>query len=323
MMNPEQYIQKRLEGLKLPSSTKPDLGSRKALVDFMSKTILSKKFRKYSVDSDFLKSLDSAVNFNLDRNEPIKFALPFGGYKLWRLEEAPEADWAELFSLVYYAYWLKPIWENYEPGVWFDFCSDDVIVEMLDNVPKLDTETYAHSFRSVIGFLEKFLPKNMRFTLTTVGSRYVPGEFEKELKEKMEALKNSIGGLPQVSERERQMIDLNSKPRPDEERNEEWYQRNKLMHDAYTSVSQRRPYYRAEGKLLAFTKPLPNGVAVGTTKTSIAKFWVGVGVLKRREDGLIESVLSPDQLEKLQSEWSPISIEGLEGRNFKKIRIAR
>ncbi len=323
MQTPQEYISDELNKLKIHSQEKPNLSSKEALAEFIKKAILSKKFRKYSVDDAFLKSLNRAVNINLDKNEPIKFALPFGGYKLWRFEEFPEVDWAELFTLIYYTNWLKPILNNYEPGVWFDFSSDDAIVEILDNIPKKDTDAYANSFRKLINFMERFMPENMRFTITQVGSRYAKGEFEAELKEKMETLKNSIGGLPKVSESERKMIDLNAKPRPGEKRDDVWYQKNKLLHDAYMTVSKRRPYYRTEDKLLAFTKKLPNGVAIGTTKTSIAKFWVGVGVLKRRDDGFIESILSPDQLEKAEYEWQPVSIEGLNGKNFNRLRVVQ
>jgi hypothetical protein len=47
---------------------------------------------------------------------------------LWRIDEAPEADFAELFSSMYYVKWLKPVCEIYKPGVWFDFFVDDLIL---------------------------------------------------------------------------------------------------------------------------------------------------------------------------------------------------
>jgi len=61
------------------------------------------------------------------------------------LPESPEVDWAEVFSLIYYTKWVKQILAIYKPGVWFDFYSDDVILEIMDNVPKEDTERYISS----------------------------------------------------------------------------------------------------------------------------------------------------------------------------------
>ncbi|HUC31579.1 MAG TPA: hypothetical protein VMR99_02755 [Candidatus Paceibacterota bacterium] len=321
MQSPDDYILEQLRNLIIPSLERPDLSSQEKLVTFISKTILSKKFRKWSVDADFLVSLDCATRINIERNEPIKFAMPFGGYKLWSLEEAPEVDWAELFTLMYYTEWLKPILDNYPPGAWFDFSSDDIIVERIDNISKAETDSYKKSFDDLIEFMKQYLPKNMQFTFTQVGSRYTHEEFEADLHEKMEVIKKSLGGMPEVSEAEKKMIDLNARPREGEDRSYAWYQNNKLTHDAYMTVSKRRPYYRTEDKLLAFTKRLPNGVAIGTTKTSIAKFWVGVGVLKKKEDDFTESVLSPDQLHGAQYECVPIDIKGLDGKNFKKLRV--
>ena len=143
-MSPDTFIQERLERLR--GSGTPSLLSEGDLTALVEKTVLSKKFRKYAVDDEFVPHLRNAVKLNFDKNEPIKFMFPFGGYKLWRLEEAPEADWAELFSMMYYAWWLKPIAQAYEPGIGFDFSSDDVIVEKLNHIPKADTAAYKASF---------------------------------------------------------------------------------------------------------------------------------------------------------------------------------
>jgi len=60
---------------------------------------------------------------------------------------------------------------------------------------------------------------------------------------------------------------------------------------------------------------------VGTTKSSTAKFWPGAGALKKVGDSFMEYVLSPSQLEKAEYITEPISITGLDGKNFKKIKI--
>ena len=62
-------------------------------------------------------------------------------------------------------------------------------------------------------------------------------------------------------------------------------------------------------------------IAVGTTKTSVVKFWVGTGALKKKEDSYQESILSPSQLEKTTYVFESIFIDGLSSKNFKKIRI--
>jgi len=320
-MSPETFLQERLARLH-DASTMGSLGEAD-LIAHVEKTVLSKKFRKYAVDEEFVPHLRNAVKMNLDRNEPIKFMFPFGGYKLWRLEEAPEADWAELFSMMYYAWYLKPIADAYPPGVWFDFSSDDVIVERLNHIPKADTAAYKASFERIIHFLKPHLPTNLTFTMTPVGSRYESDEeFAADLEARMaEILAENGGKMPEVPEEERAMMDLNTNPTTEELNDPLWREKNKLVHDAYMAVTKRRPYNKMPEKISVFSKPFPKTIGVGTTKTSIAKFWAGVGALKRKGDSYIETVLSPEQARSASTDWAPIALEGLEGKNFEKIRI--
>ncbi len=222
---------------------------------------------------------------------------------------------------MYYAKWLKPIAEAYKPGIWFDFCSDDIIVERMNNIPKSDTESYGKSFNMIIEFLKKYLPENMKFTMTPVSSFYTPEEFEEDLKDKIAIMQKELGGLPVLNERKTHTVELNVRLKPDQDKDPLWREKIELLHQAYYTVSRRRPYNRAKDKILTFCNKMANCVPVGTTKTSIAKFWVGVGALKKVDDGFIEYVLSPSQLESSNPTKENISISGLESKNFKTIRI--
>jgi hypothetical protein len=51
------------------------------------------------------------------------------------------------------------------------------------------------------------------------------------------------------------------------------------------------------------------------------RFWVGIGVLQKREDSFIEAILSLSQAEKAHAAWESIKIDGLSGKNFSKIRV--
>lgn len=323
MQDPKTYIEEQLSKLA-PAADFASFKNREELEEYIARAALSKKFRKWAVDGDLPDHLHNAIRISFEKNEPIKFVMPFGGYKLWRLPEAPEADWAELFSLMFYAAWLKPIADAYVPGVRFDFSSDDVVVERLDRIAKADTEAYKTSFESTVTFLEDYIPQNLKFTFTPVGSRYTPEEFDAELNSLMaQYLAEHNGKLPEATEDEKKIMDLNAHKNEEDLADPDWYRKNKLMHDSYMTVSRRRPYTRNEEKILAFTKSLPKGIAVGTTKTSIAKFWAGVGALKHKEDSYIETVLSPEQIRTAEVEWNDITIAGLTGKNFSKIRIIK
>ncbi|MFA4937083.1 MAG: hypothetical protein WC575_02210 [Patescibacteria group bacterium] len=308
------YIEQRLKEI-----TNLEVKLDKKLSDFIFDTIMSKKFRKYSINPLANDKARNAIEINIKNNEPIKLAIPFGTYKLWRLGESPEPDWAELFVMIYYTYWLRPITCVYQPGVWFDFCGDDAILEMMNNIPEVDTEKYKLTFRSIIKFIQPYLPSNFKFTLSPVGERYSSkDEFLADLTGKIEDLEKK--GVDPLTERQIEMMRFNIRPKDGVEID---FQKNHLIHDAYMNVSKRRPYHKALDKILVSATPFGDrtSLPVGTTKTSVVKFQTGAGVLIKRGDSFIESVHSPSQLEVCKFDWAEVSIDGLVGKNFKMIRV--
>ena len=296
--------------------------SGKILADIIFDIVLSKKFRKYSVSEEYKKEIRAAIELNLSRQLPIQFAFPYGGYKLWRLAESPEPDWAELFSLAYFAEWLVPIASFYAPGVWFDFSSSDINVEYANNIPRADLDLYAHEFERLIEFIAPNIPSNFTFSFTRVRSRYDENEFQKELNQKMVELSRTYKNeLPELTEKEKKAIELNVKIEPGQNKDSSWMERNKLMYDAYHALSKVRPYYRAPGKIVVSASSGRASVPVGTVKTSIVKFQVGVGALEQRGDNFMPRILSPEQLANKRFVWETTVIPGLAGKNFHKIRI--
>lgn len=313
-MTAKEYIEQRLKGIK-GTNTKPDM----KLADFIFGAIMSKKFRKYSVNPEANTTIRTAIELNIQNKEPIKVAIPFGTYKLWRLEESPEPDWAELFTMIYYAYWLKPITDAYEPGVWFDFCGDDAILELMNNIPEEDTQRYKQVFRDLLNFIQPYLPENFKYTLSPVGERYASKEeFLADLHEKIKGLEQK--GDFALAERDIEMMRFNIKAKEGEKID---FKKNKILHDAYMAVSKRRAHHKRPDKILISATPFGDrtSIPLGTTKTSVVKFQTGVGVLKKDKDSFIESIYSPSQLENTQFQWESVQIQELVGRNFGKIRI--
>lgn len=313
-MTAKEYIEQRLKGIK-----DEKVKQEGNLADFIFSRIMSKKFRKYSVNPKANEMVREAIELNIKNNEPIKIAIPFGSYKLWRLEESPEPDWAELFAMIYYSYWLKPITDVYKPGVWFDFCGDDAILELMNNIPEEDTERYKKTFRGIIDFIQPYLPENFKFTFSPVGERYSSKEeFLVDLNEKVKELEQK--GEILLDDRTIEMMKFNVKPKEGEEIN---LQKNKILHDAYMGVSKRRAHHKRPDKIIICCTPFGDrtSIPLGTTKTSVVKFQTGAGVLKKEEDGFIEYIYSPSQLEITKATFEPISISGLSGKNFGKIRV--
>lgn len=321
IMNAQDFIQTKLNELKSPLGLSR-IQNKEELVEAIFRYVTSKKFRKYALSPEASERIRSSIAKNVEANEPIKATLVFGGYKLWRFDEAPEADWAELFSLIYYSNWMKPICEIYEYGVWYDFFSDDVIVSIINNIPPDDTLAYGNSFKQLLHFLKPYQPANLDMTYNRVGDQYESFDaFRADLEAQTVSLSASLeGGYPSLDEKSKSALDLNVKLTEEQETDPLWREKVQLLHDAYMQVGGRRPYYRTPDKFNVMTTPLNGMLSVGTTKDSIMKFWVGTGVLKPRDDGYRQIILSPNQLEKTSFDWQDVSL-GIEGKNFKKIRI--
>lgn len=323
-MTTQDYIQEKLDELKQPLNL-PQPANEEELIETICRLITSKKFRKYSLTPAYSEHIKHAVRQNVQSKKPINLTFLGGCYKLWRLDESPESDWAELFACMYYTKWLQPICEIYEPGVWFDFFLDDVIVSRMNNVPEEDVETYYRSRQQVLDFLRPYQPPNMSMTLTRVGEKFVSRDaYEESLKRNLKKLEASLaGGLPKLSEAEAASVELNVRVTPEQQSDPQWREKVELLHQAYYMAKRETGYAGSADKIVVFTVSLSSGqnIAVGTTKDSIAKFWVGVGALKPKADSFRQIVLSPSQLEKSKVKFEYISINGLDGKNFHQIRI--
>lgn len=323
-MNPQQYIESKLEQLNQPLGlTQPQNDNE--LVDTIYGLVASKKFRKYSLTPEYSQHIRNAIAENVSNKQPINLTFLGGSYKLWRLEEAPESDWAELFSYIYFSRWAQPICSIYEPGVWFDFMLDDIIVAKLNNISETEVSTYRSSRDKLIDFIKPYQSPNFKMTITGVGDLFASREeYEEILAREYKKLSEELpGGLPVLSEAQLATTELNVKATPEQLADPKWREKVELLHMAYMSTKATTGYSQASSKIRVFTQPFPNGtcIAVGSTKDSVAKFWVSVGALKPRDNSYRQIVVSPKQLESAEFDWQNISISGLEGKNFSRIRV--
>lgn len=172
-MQPQEYIQQELEKLK---EFHPRKVEKEVLADEIFRLLMSKKFRKYSAKPELITHIKNAIRICIDEQKPINLTFLHGAYKLWRLEEAPLPDWGELFSAMYYTEWVKPICEIYQPGVWWDYFLDDLIVSRIDNIPLENIDLYIQSYQKILDFLKAYQPKNLTMTITRVGNQFASTE---------------------------------------------------------------------------------------------------------------------------------------------------
>ncbi|KKQ96023.1 MAG: hypothetical protein UT22_C0044G0004 [Parcubacteria group bacterium GW2011_GWC2_39_11] len=331
-METQEYLSDKLKNCTSYDLTTED---KKLLDDFgveefIYKKLTSKKFRKWSLAKDVKERIRQTIHLNVGANQPIEFRFPFGGYKLWRLPTTPEVDWAEFFTIAYYCQYLAPILKAYKPGVSFIFSSDDIIIERMDNVSKKDTDAYFDSFKTLLGCFQKHFPSNMKMEIMRIADLYPnKNDFEAELKERISQItedskswdKAEWDKLLKMSELNIKFIGVEDWASLSEEEKQDKIKAGVIYHHSYISVPRRRAYNRGEGKIVVFTTVIPNAIAIGTTKTSVTKFWTGVGVLEMKENGFSDRILSPEQWGRVKdTKHEIVNLDVISLKNFKQVR---
>lgn len=272
--------------------------------------IVSKKFRKWALPADAAERIKTALAVCVPENKPLNFVFEFGGYKLWRLPSAPYPDLAETYMLRHYAAYLRPIAEAYPAGVNMYFASDDCVVERMNNIKPEALEIYADAFQKCLKQIEPELPANIKMSYVRLAELYPNRQaLEDELKITFAGnMKKFETWTDEKKDRMLKRARLNfcksgalaakdlSGISPEE------YDRRLIegavYHDAFEDCSKRKEFVVGKDRILLFCTPIPEAIAIGTTKASVTKFWTGVGVF---EDGL-EKVLSPSAWEQRQKE---------------------
>lgn len=288
------------------TSNDREIIDNEGLSSYVFKKLSSKKFRKLKMSTECIEHTQSAIKHQIASNQPLAFVFPQGGYKLWRLPTTPNVDWAEFFNIAYIIAYLSPIASCYKPGVILKYYHFDRLMELHDNLTPSEIKSYKTSFTSLLHEFNTYLPKNFQLQLTTENDLY-PGdvytdviesdfkraeaEFDAFDKKRQEAwVKSAILNI-KLNGRE-DWSKLNQKDFEDKIRkaciyeNAATYCLTKVWSEVIT-----------KNTILIFVKPIAFGIAIGSTRTSTAKHWVGYGVLEKDAHGFYERILTPSQLQ--------------------------
>lgn len=321
IMNAQEYIISNLKKLAEPIALE-DIG-KTPLEEAVYAKVMSKKFRKKRANDTTIMVVKRGIKTSLEKRMPLTVSFTFGGNKLWRLEEAPEADWAELFACFYFLDWMKYIASVHPYGVVLEFYSQDVAVPTLNNISLAETNQYTNSFKSIIHWLQPHLPENISMIYKRYGDEYANyDEYLAELElAKDQILKDNNGRLPSLSPAQKIATELNVRLLPGQDNDPLWREKTELIHQALEETTTLKKYLDDPLRIRACPTDYNGWIGTGSTKRSFAKYWVGVGVLEKSGNSFNELVLTPKQLASTRFEWQEIAIPGLKGKNFNKIRI--
>lgn len=335
--DPINYLKGRLTDSARANLTAESLASVKelGLEEWLYRTLTRKPYRKWSIPPEGTYAIREAINNSINQQKPIRLTFFFGGYKLWRFSGSPEVDWAEFFTLCYYAEYLAPVVFAYPPGVQVTFWSaHPSIMRQMSNISETNSQRYYESFQSLLGLLRVGWPNNFLIELRSVSELYPDAaEYEAELHGLTSQLEQHYKTL--TTERRQKKITTSSLniqwsgnddwSKLSEKERQGKIERGPIIHDAYCRLTKLKSALRGLGKIVISTTPLTlpsTSIALGSTKNSITKFWTGTGVLEERPDGFRDRILSPQQLEQVKSmEARTIDVDLIPLKNFSKIMI--
>lgn len=322
-MTAQEYIQKKLERLKEPL---PDAGEIKGTPEeIIYSRLMSKKFRKLKPGPACVEITKRVVAKAVKEQAPIMVTECFGGNKLWRFDEAPEIDWAELLSLIYYLEWMKYVAAVHKPGMIFDYFSQDLSVERLDNLTRDELDAYSNSFRALIEWIKPYMPENVSVTYRRHREMFDDeAQYDIELAEaRQKYLDERDGKLPVLDDAMKARTELNVRLLEGQDDDPQWREKTELQHQAIFMTPTLGKYLTFPDMVWTCPTWFSSAIVTGSTKKSMAKFWAGVGALERSGDSYNDLVLTPKQLSAAQFEWEQVSLEGLQGKNFSRIRVLK
>jgi len=332
-MTAQEYLENRIKNCTKYALTEKDRQyiKNESIEEYILRVLTRKKFRKWKLDDDVRQAMKEVISKNVKESTPIQLVFPFGGYKLWRIPSAPEVDWAEFFVIAHCLEYISPILPAYKAGVMFYYSSDDIIVEKMDNIPTVDTDRYFNSFKILLKNFQKYFPKNLGMDIKRIADFYPnKNKFLQELDEMVKKTEEVFKTMDKSKIREKvksSKLNFQFDGAEDLTGLSEEGKRNKInfgpiLHDAYCKMTDRRLFIRGGDRIVIFTTQIPNAITIGTTKSSIAKFWTGFGVLEEKGDSFSDRILSPRQLEQSKKqEYRLGKMDLISLQNFKEIRV--
>jgi len=288
--------------------------AREGIEAYIFNKLNSSKFRSSKMSADVVEEVRSKIQYCVSHKQPLHLSLPFGSYKRVGFPTAPGIDWAEVFNMVWLREYLAPIAAAYEHGVLLTYFSVGLFVEEADRIPQSDVDFYASEFASLVKYMNKYMPKCLKFEFRKLEEEISQKDALKKIAEAMPQLQKNWDELNDDAKKlkvKRALVSLNVEvTKTDIEDLDPILLHAILVHDGFSGTvwsDENTPWAFADD-MIALGHSYTNGWAihVKSSRSSRVNFWVGMGVLLERTGEYIPSILSYEQYveseEKLKKE---------------------
>lgn len=248
-------------------------------------TLSSKKWRRTALDEESRIDTLEKIRRSVDDACPLRFSLPFGGYKCWDIGDAPHPNNAEVLLLDHLRSLGEQLLRSHPFGVDFCFSYASGVVSALNNIEEADQLRYLGDFA---GLLEFFSSERVRFSLFDVASLYSPGEMYAEIQDHLAQHANAweagfLDNEKRVASARRNLARVGVSDFTalgDDDWEVEVRSRAQFC-EAVDSLSRRRWFNKYSDRIqLVFVRGPRPSVHIGSCRTSTMHPWMGYGLLE-------------------------------------------
>lgn len=329
-MNIQKYLSNLLEGAGEYALMDVDaeIIEKKGLQAYIISKLFSKKYRKWKLDEQCVRLVEREIDEALTKDRPIDVFFAQGSYKLWRVKSAPRANWAEFFNLAYLISYIAPIAAAYKRGVNLTYYFLTVLPQTHNNLSESEVVAYLESFQVLIDKFANYLPGNITVKIERDLDAHSRRQYNAALKRALVLADKEFFDWPKAKQEDYiRRAKLNIKW----DGVEDWTQLSEREMDKKVEKAVLYEYAATQvilekdkekrGVILS-TLPKEDSIGVGSTSTSIAKHWVGVGALEESKGVLYPRIFSPSQYEYAQQvKHKSVSVSLLSGDVYAKIEV--
>jgi hypothetical protein len=204
-------------------------------------------------------------------------------------------------------------------------------MERHDNLTTEEGTAYVNSFETLLNEFRKYLPKNVSISILRDADLYARDEYFAALEKGKTLAEKEYETLPQARKDDlARMANLNIKWQG----KEDWTHLNEIKKAekiriaalyemaATSQLSRVAEQVKAPNKVLLFTKATKDFIGIGSTKASIAKYWVGFGVLQKKAANYLPIVLTPSQYDLVMKQpFTKVSVDLVKLPNFDHVLL--
>jgi hypothetical protein len=116
-----------------------------AVVEQLLQLATARPWRRSAVDAASAQDLRTKLTRTVIQQQPIRFSVPFGGYKGWRQASAPWPNWAEVFWLEHLRGYGERLQAVHAPGVEISLSYCSGVLGLINNLPEAQQRTYVQA----------------------------------------------------------------------------------------------------------------------------------------------------------------------------------